>query len=176
MRLLGVVASSYLQSTTAFNSIATNTVGSSGASSITFSSIPSTYKHLQLRYYSYADSNVDVMMSVNSTNGLKDHYIQGYGTGINSNWDNPGSDGLYISTFGFGTSYPTVGIIDFLDYTNTNKYKTVKTLSGRDQNGSGRIMYISMLFDTLSAISTITLTPSSSKISANSQFALYGIK
>ena len=34
---------------TSYESIATTTVGSGGASSITFSSIPATYAHLQIR-------------------------------------------------------------------------------------------------------------------------------
>lgn len=49
---LGILASQisgHLASPTSYESIATVTVGAGGSSSISFSSIPSTYKHLQLR-------------------------------------------------------------------------------------------------------------------------------
>jgi hypothetical protein len=35
-----------------------------------------------------------------------------------------------------------VGIIDILDYANTNKYKTIKSLDGCDLNGAGVIVYL----------------------------------
>ena len=38
-----------------YDSIATVVVGSGGASSITFSSVPSTYKHLQIRFIARND-------------------------------------------------------------------------------------------------------------------------
>ena len=56
MPILGIIASSIQGSkTTAYESIATQTVGAGGVASVTFSSIPSTYKHLQLRIMSRAD-------------------------------------------------------------------------------------------------------------------------
>ena len=50
--LIGVIASSggAAAAGTAYESIATVTVGAGGSSSVTFSSIPSTYQHLQIRY------------------------------------------------------------------------------------------------------------------------------
>ena len=53
MPILGVIASQITGhlSTNSFESIQTVTVGSGGQSSISFSSIPSTYKHLQLRCF-----------------------------------------------------------------------------------------------------------------------------
>jgi len=53
MPVLGIVASQIsghlFAPSGAYESIATTTVGSGGASTITFSSIPSTYTHLQIR-------------------------------------------------------------------------------------------------------------------------------
>ena len=45
----GIIASSYPRVSNSYESIATVTVGAGGSSSISFTSIPSTYKHLQLR-------------------------------------------------------------------------------------------------------------------------------
>ena len=57
--LLGIWASSYKQYNLpkSYDSIATTTVGAGGASSVTFSSIPQTYTHLQLRYFGGNNAN-----------------------------------------------------------------------------------------------------------------------
>ena len=160
-----------------FDSIATaNGTGSSGT--ITFSSIPSTYTHLQVRFMALTSvSPVDVMMKINSTvTGLYDHYVMGYGTGVNATNDTPAANGLYLTPQGVKSTNPTVGVIDFLDYTNTNKYKTVRNLDGRDENGAGFVALNSYLFNTTSAISSITFTTASGNFTTDTKFALYGIK
>ena len=72
-----------------------------------------------------------------------------------------------------------VAIVDILDYTSTNKYKTVRSLSGVDNNSTGGVVSLQSgaLFtgDGLNAVSSITLTPQSASFIANSSFALYGI-
>jgi hypothetical protein len=68
-------------------------------------------------------------------------------------------------------------IVDILDYTNTNKYKTVRTLAGTDQNGYGYMVMRSGLWLNTSAINSITIiTGSGSNFLQYSSFALYGIK
>jgi hypothetical protein len=48
---LGIFASANQSAgTTSYESIAVSTVGSGGASSVSFTSIPGTYSHLQIRY------------------------------------------------------------------------------------------------------------------------------
>ena len=182
MPVLGIIASQIsghlFAPSGAYDSIATATgTGASGV--ITFSSIPSTYTHLQIRFIGLTSVNpVDVSMKVNSTVvGLRDHYIYGSGSTASAGTDTPGANGVYVSPQGFGGSTnPTVGVIDFLDYTNTNKYKTVRSLNGRDQNGAGYISLVSYLYDTTSAISSITFTTASGNFATTTQFALYGIK
>jgi hypothetical protein len=49
MPILGIIASSKLTVSNSYESIATTTVGSGGSATVTFSSIPATYKHLQVR-------------------------------------------------------------------------------------------------------------------------------
>jgi len=179
--ILGIYASQIsghlFTPTGAYDSIATATgTGSSGV--ITFTSIPSTYTHLQVRFMGLTSvSPVDVLMKVNSTvTGLRDHYIAGYGTSVSASTDASTANGIYLTPQGLRGTYPTVGTIDFLDYANTSKYKTVRSLNGRDENGSGYIALVSYLFDTTSAISSITFTATSGNFTTNAQFALYGIK
>ena len=59
------------------------------------------------------------------------------------------------------------------DYTNSNKYKTTRSLSGQDQNSSGEVFFWSGLFNSTDAISSITLLNSYAQYSS---FALYGVK
>jgi hypothetical protein len=159
---------------TSYESIASNTVGSGGASTITFSSIPSTYTHLQIRIATLGSIADDIAMKVNSTVGLKTHWLRGNGTTAAGLVNNPWSTyGLYISENGVSTTNPTPLIIDLLDYTSTNKNKVIKILGGRDDNGSGRVWLAGGLFDDLTAVSSITFTSSFAQYTS---IALYGIK
>lgn len=167
-----------------YESIATTTVGAGGATTITFSSIPSTYTHLQIRALARTNrtAGVDIMsMRMNgvTSNSYSDHLLYGDGTTVQTdrnstygtiNIQRVASDNLSASIFsGF--------VIDILDYANTNKYKTVRYLGGYDANGSGRVGLGSGLFQNTSAITSITLESAySSSYNQYSQFALYGIK
>jgi hypothetical protein len=68
------------------------------------------------------------------------------------------------------------GILDILDYANTNKYKTTRSLSGVDANGSGFAQFMSGLWMNTAAVTSITILPNSDSFIQYSQFALYGIK
>ena len=68
-------------------------------------------------------------------------------------------------------------VVDVLDYANTNKYKTVRTLGGKDLNGSGQEGLYSNLWKNTNAITDITLkVVGGSNFVQYSHFALYGIK
>ena len=68
-------------------------------------------------------------------------------------------------------------VCDILDYTNTNKYKTVRALSGHDQNGSGVIQLRSGFWRSTSAITSITISNDQiANIAEYTRFSLYGIK
>jgi hypothetical protein len=80
----------------------------------------------------------------------------------------PGSTQL-ANTYG-------VIVIDILDYTNTNKYTTVRTLGGYDNNGSGAVALFSGLWLNTAAITSIQTGAFFAGDDTNSQLALYGIK
>jgi hypothetical protein len=165
-------------SLTDYESIASASgTGSSGT--ITFSSIPSTYTHLQLRVFSATSrvggaSGSGAMQFNSDTTGTNYYTHALYGNGatpsaaaFNENY------GLWY--YGDTTTY-VAGVIDILDYANTNKYKTVRELIGFDQNGSGQVGLISMLWKNTAAISTITFTAPTYNFGTGARFALYGIK
>lgn len=160
----------------AYDSIATTTVGTGGASSITFSSIPSTYTHLQIRGIAQATLATGfIRFNSDSASNYATHYLYGDGASAASG----AATNQTISYAFLATASANIfggAVIDILDYTNTNKYKTMRSLSGGDQNGTGYIELISGLWQSTSAITSITLIPASGNFAQYSSFALYGIK
>jgi hypothetical protein len=180
MPILGILASSRLVSTNSYESISTVTVGSGGQSTISFTSIPATYKHLQIRLISrsVAGSADALRLSINGATGVyRNHYLEGDGSTAVAGTDSI-SGGINI--YGIFSSTANIfgaGIIDILDYADTNKYKTTRSLTGIDKNGSGFVDFDSGLYMQTTAISSITLTYAAGNTFAQySSFALYGIK
>lgn len=164
---------------TNFDSIATYSVGGGGSSTIVFSSIPSTYKHLQIRGLSGnaggAGNSLNMYFNTDSTTtNYYHHNLRGDGGGTAT----AGNGNTYRVSYVGGASPNFAGlIIDILDYADTNKYKTVKTLGGYDANGSGWIALNSELWKSTSAVNAITLTADGgNSFQQYSHFALYGIK
>ena len=161
--------------TTSYESIATVTVGSGGASSVSFTSIPSTYTHLQIRGIARSGTTIEsYVVQFNSDTGSNYSWHQLIGDGATASASGSASQTLMVTAI-FNNSTSTFGgsIIDILDYANTNKYKTVRTLSGYDANGSGYVTLRSGSWQSTNAITSIVLTAGFAQYS---QFALYGIK
>jgi hypothetical protein len=166
----------------AYDSIATTTVGAGGAASVTFSSIPSTYTHLQVRLFgrgsgSNTQSFVKLEFNGDTTgSNYYSHYIQADGSSvvagpnasISAHYDIAGANAT-ASVFG-------AMIFDVLDYANTSKNKTSRVLGGVDNNGSGRMNLTSGLWLNTSAINSLTITPGSGSFVQYTSAALYGIK
>ena len=182
--LIGIIASSGGGVATSYESIATTVVGSGGSSSITFSSIPSTYQHLQIRGFGRTSNTSGVNWTAlsrfnsDSGNNYAYHGLRGDGSSAIAYAAASQSVGLTIITgddsntaLGWGA-----GVVDILDYANTNKNKTVRTLAGFEENGSGMVELVSSLWMNTSAVTSITLSTSSGTFLQYSSFALYGIK
>ena len=182
--ILGIWASSnqsqYI-ATGSYYSIATTTVGSGGASSVTFTDggAWTGYKHLQIRITArsnYAGTS-DYMTLTAPSAGTWYHLLYGDGSTAGA----VGSNYVKLITLMPGaTSTASVfgtAIVDILDFANTNKTKTMRSLNGYDANGSGRVGLYSANIDTTSAISTITFaSDNGAGFAQYSSFALYGIK
>jgi len=146
----------------------------------TFSSIPSTYTHLQVRVLSRSartGSSVDELyMTINSTSLTKNHYLFGTGSSVLSGSATAGWVGISTAasaTAGiFGTS-----VIDIIDYANTNKNKTVRSSAGFDTNGGGEIYLLSNFINSTTAISSLAFTCSSTNsFASGTVIELYGIR
>ena len=173
--ILGIWASqnySRYQLPTSFESIATTTVGAGGSSSVSFSSIPSTYTHLQIRGISRSTrtgsnvNNLRLRTNSDTGNNYSWHRLEGTGSTVTSDAATTQS------------SYQVSGYMPSADYANTNKYKTMRSLHGFDNNSTaGKVLFTSGLWQSTSAITTITLEPDTAvNFAQYSHFALYGIK
>lgn len=177
-----------------FESIATYVI-SSDTNSVTFSSIPSGYTHLQIRgiarsaYSSTGAGCSQYKLRFNGDTGSNYSYHQIVGTSaasysqnaaaqaqiaMNSTWSNVG---------GYGSVVYVPVVVDIFDYKNTTKNKTVKILESFDGNQSSANQYVSLrsgAWYSTSAITSITLdsTPgyADGAFASGTQFALYGIK
>ena len=179
----GLFSTGTAASTNSYESISTTVVGVGGVGSVTFSSIPSTYKHLQVRWFSRtldtANTTGQIQFNGDTGSNYRNHYL--YGTGSAAGAGQSGSV-TYITGMDQPNSLSSVsifgtGVIDILDYTNTSKNKTVRLLGGNDQNGSGVVALGSGLWSDTAAITSLTFKSQQGLGFAQySSFALYGIK
>jgi hypothetical protein len=164
----------------AYDALASVTVPSGGVTSLTFSGIPTGYKHLQIRAISKAPQYTSIICRFNSdsTSSYSRHYLQGSGSGASASGSSSQTSiiNLLYSSDSASNNYGTF-ITDILDYSSSTKNKTTRTLWGQDFNGSGYIGLDSGAWYNTSAITTITLSTSAGQtISEFSQFALYGVR
>jgi len=163
-----------------FESIASASgTGSSGV--ITFSSIPSTYMHLQIRSIGRCTAATDgILLQFNADTGANYSWHRLMGDGASpSAASSVSSSSIELppnAYSGLGANIYGVVVLDILDYANTNKYKTTRVMGGYDNNGSGYLMFNSGNWRSTSAITSLTLSTNSGSWEANSRFALYGIK
>lgn len=182
--IIGITASqNYPRVTNSYESIATVTVGSGGSSTITFSSIPSTFKHLQLRILmrdnrAVTENSTQITFNGDTASNYSYHYLAGSGSAASAGAAaNLGFIYTFQTSANAAANIFDAGILDILDYSNVNKYKTTRELQGNDRNGAGSLNFISGSWRSTSAINSITLTPASGASYVQySSFALYGIK
>jgi dihydroorotate dehydrogenase len=164
-----------------FESIATVTVGSGGAASIEFTSIPATFAHLQIRMINRVDDTSFVTgMTFNNVGGTSyaNHLLYGTGSSATAEAATSGASFVAITTSisTNGADQFAANVIDILDYASTTKNTTARSLIGRDHNGSGLVGIASGLFNNTAAVSSIKITPSTGNFVEHSTAALYGIK
>ena len=164
--------------------LATTTLSTS-TSAITFTNIPTNYEHLQVRFMlrgTNADANIDVWCWLNndtSTANYTSHFLRGNGATASASGSAASISPRIgsVNSGGSGANMFGVGIVDILDYANTNKYTTMRSLTGEDENGGGNIFLYSSLWLNAAAVTSIKLEPqATNNLVAYSTAALYGIK
>ena len=186
MPILGITASSILKVTLSpsYESIATVT-GNGSATSLTFSSISGTYKHLQIRFIGRSlrngvSDNLNIQFNGDSGSNYATHHLYSDGTsagaGGAANATSIDASNAVRASGSSNTLVYGAGIIDIHDYASTTINKTVRIISGFDFNGSGRIALSSGFRNSTSAVTSITLQSDGNAFATGSTFALYGIK
>jgi hypothetical protein len=163
-----------------YESIATASgTGSSGT--ITFSSIPQDYTHLEIRQISrvsVASSDCNLRFNGDTASNYSWHRLMGSGSASSAA---AGVSNTYIELP--ATSYSSLlsntygaSVTSILDYANTNKFKTVRSLGGFEDNSSGLVLFCSGNWRSTSAVTSISLITGSGFWTTDTRFALYGIK
>jgi hypothetical protein len=183
MPILGTLASSVQKITGSFESIATVTVGAAGSSSISFTSIPQTYTHLQIRGIANSPDASYIAAQFNGDTGTtySNHAIYGDDNATLVGQANVSTSNVQIARSNYFAAASTmfgVGICNILDYANTNKFTTTMALLGNDTNGTagGAVMLSSGNWRNTAAVTSILIFPTSGNFRQYSSFALYGIK
>lgn len=147
-------------------------------SSVTFSSIPSGYQHLQIRNVASvdgaADGSVRLRLNGDTGNNYSRHFLYGNGSSVGSVAATSVAEmpigAVNVSTTGFGA-----GVTDILDAFNTSKYTTIRSLYGIKTSES--LIYLaSGNWRNTAAITSLTIFPTSGNFIAGSRFSIYGIK
>jgi hypothetical protein len=177
---LGILAASGAGVASDYELIAT-AFGTGSSGTITFSSIPATYKHLQVRYTAKNTlSNSFMLMRFNgiTTNGAyRYHRLRGSGTVVSSS--ESGSTNAIEMDASMASSTTTgavsAGVIDILDYASSSKNTTIRALYG--QAGPANTIYLASgaLFNT-AAITSLSLITGANSFATTTRFSLYGIK
>ncbi len=177
-----------------FYSLASHTFSGS-TSTITFSSIPQTYKHLQI--------NITAKSTTNSTGGFS--YVLGTVNGdTGNNYEDNRLVGRSVSSFAGGTAYQGylwafgtavtgasslanffgAGYLKVSDYTKTDRYKEWFGLNGLDTNGigdggsgagAGSTWIQTSKWNNTAAINNLTFIIDQGNFASGSKISIYGI-
>lgn len=158
--------------------IATTTLGSA-ASTITFSSIPSTYTDLRLVITfskETATSQTSCVVRFNSDTGTNYSFTSVYGNGTSAASTRSTNDNYIYANFMTDATSASLCFtsIDVFSYAGST-YKTVLTTGSGDKNGSGAVERIVGLWRSTSAINTVALISQIGNFAAGTTATLYGI-
>lgn len=157
-----------------YTPIATQSV--SGASSVTFSSIPQTYTDLVMVYNGKGSATGNGIYgnvgngSIDTGSNYSYRHLQGNGSTTNSNGAT--NNTLYVATNYVDAGYDDVIIWNFQNYSNTSTYKTILL---RANSASSGVAATVALWRSTSAINVVYATLSGGTFATGSTFTLYGI-
>lgn len=160
------------------------TVGAGGTSTITFSSIPSTYTDLCIKVSARSSSNNDrriLFVRFNgATSGYNDKTVRGYNGGVASQTDNGGNNSIGVYDISAATATAsTFGSVEIYvpNYTSSNN-KSVSADGASESNSALAVTAITAgLSNVTSAITSIDLLlDGTGNFVQYSNAYLYGIK
>jgi hypothetical protein len=184
---LGFWAASGSQGVGSYELIATAN-GTGSSNTITFSSIPQTYKHLQFRAVARTayGASIDTFYAYNFNNntnstGASYHLLYGTGSGVAQS---AGSTGNFSAILGYVSGNNAVAnshgvlITDIADYTSITKNKTLRTFWGFTHSGEQQVGLTSAVpFSTLgtNAITSVSFV-ANGNFTTSTRISIYGIR
>ena len=157
--------------TPTYDLIASNVLSSS-ASSVTFSSIPATYRDLILvDSLTPTGSGIASLITFNSDSGANYSFVYMLGDGSSTgSAQNTGQ--TFLASCYSSATVRGVGIMNIMDYSATDKHKTV--ITKRKSPDTFVIAYAQRWANT-AAINSITITANTGSFASGSTFYLFGI-
>ena len=163
--------------------IATYTVSGTSTTTFTFSNIPQTFTHLELRVNgksARADLTNDslyIRLNGDSGNNYTLHGLEGGGSTISV------ASAINVSVLLGYTTGNAVGqnnmfspnLLTFVDYSSANKNKVVRTICGHDYNGSGNATEFTGMWINTAAITSISVVANVGSFISGTRADLYGI-
>jgi hypothetical protein len=154
-----------------YTPIATQTLGSA-SSSVSFSSIASTYTDLILTIDGTVGSNCGIQLRFNSDSGSNYSFTRITGDGTTASSDRSTS-ATFMELGYYVTTTRNINIVQIMNYSNSTTYKTVLNRANAQSVNIGAQAYVEMWRST-SAINSITIN-ASGNLSSGSILTLYGI-
>lgn len=141
--------------------------------SITFSSIPNTYRDLFIVTNTDNTAQADYYLRFNGDTGSNYNRVTGQGTGSVVSY-NSSSNATFMRLNGnadLATDFSHNALIHVLDYSATDKQKTVLSRT----NSTFGVDMTAGRWASTSAITSVTIYPSTGSFESGSTFSLYGI-
>lgn len=159
--------------TSTYTSLANATLTVAG-SSVTFSSIPSTYRDLILVIVGKGSATITCKLVINADNGSNYFHTRMTGHGSTTSTVFPvAQTGVILSTIATGTTTSPLQVhVDILDYTQTNKHKTIISRANAVYTG---VEAFSNRWVNTAAITSLQISAVGGNWAIGSTFALYGI-
>ena len=175
-------ATPFLSDTGAMFPLGMVQVGSGGSAYLTFTSIPQTYTHLQLRMLTSAgDSDTEGYIEYNGDYTTSNYYANRvFGNGGATGNSSFSSTSYIFNGWGTGNGSYVASVVDILDYSSTTKTKVTRNFTGFDLNSSSSntawIGQHSSTWNNTNAITSLRVRMYGSNFNQFTQATLYGIK
>jgi hypothetical protein len=156
--------------TPTYTPLATVTLGST-ATSVTFSSIPATYRDLILVVNGKSGTGTETFLALrpnNDSGNARRVFMFSDGSSVSSG---AFTDALFIATLPTSGSNNITSITNIMDYSATDKHKTMLMRASTAVNISAQ----SLRWASTSAITSIVLAVTTQSIGAGTTLSLYGI-
>lgn len=150
---------------------------------VEWTSIPQTYKHLQIRYTArdtgaFTTRGMFLEVNGNTTTGSNSqHYLKSNGSSLSASYNTNYArfDWAELPAANSAAYYYGVGVVDIMDYASTSKVKTFKTIHGYHNGSTNEVSLWSGMWNNTAAITWLRMYTNNS-FAAGSRLSLYGLK